>query len=114
MSFERDEPEFCLEHGYEHMRKHSPFDKFSFCAACEAGMDDDARVVACDFCQTEGRVLTNDGGPYDSDHGPCPCCEGTGNNLVAVTSVGVYGEWCRDPAACAGKGYCPHDPTCGD
>ncbi|HWX30132.1 MAG TPA: hypothetical protein VNZ53_22180 [Steroidobacteraceae bacterium] len=25
-----------------------------------------------------------------------------------------YGEWCRDPAACAGKGYCPLDPTCGD
>ena len=27
---------------------------------------------------------------------------------------GVYGEWCRDPAICAGKGYCPRDPTCGD
>lgn len=25
-----------------------------------------------------------------------------------------YGEWCRNPAACAGKGYCPLDPTCGD
>jgi|ERR1700721_4821465 len=26
----------------------------------------------------------------------------------------AYGEWCRNPAACAGKGYCPLDPTCGD
>jgi len=26
----------------------------------------------------------------------------------------AYGEWCRKPAACAGKGYCPLDPTCGD
>ena len=25
-----------------------------------------------------------------------------------------YGEWCRDPDACVGKGYCPKDPTCGD
>ena len=26
----------------------------------------------------------------------------------------AYGEWCRKPEACAGKGYCPLDPTCGD
>ena len=25
-----------------------------------------------------------------------------------------YGEWCRNPGACKGKGYCPLDPTCGD
>ena len=25
-----------------------------------------------------------------------------------------YGEMCRDPTICAGKGYCPRDPTCGD
>lgn len=25
-----------------------------------------------------------------------------------------YGEWCRDPAICAGKGYCPKDPSCAD
>lgn len=25
-----------------------------------------------------------------------------------------YGEMCRDPDVCAGKGYCPRDPTCGD
>lgn len=25
-----------------------------------------------------------------------------------------YGEWCRSPELCAGKGYCPRDPTCGD
>lgn len=25
-----------------------------------------------------------------------------------------YGEWCRDPDLCAGKGYCPRDPNCGD
>ena len=25
-----------------------------------------------------------------------------------------YGKMCRDPKACAGKGYCPRDPTCGD
>ena len=25
-----------------------------------------------------------------------------------------YGEMCRDPDLCWGKGYCPRDPTCGD
>ena len=25
-----------------------------------------------------------------------------------------YGDWCHDPLICAGKGYCPRDPTCGD
>lgn len=25
-----------------------------------------------------------------------------------------YGERCRNPKACTGKGYCPLDPTCGD
>ncbi len=27
---------------------------------------------------------------------------------------GVYGEMCRDPKACAGKGYCPRDPACSE
>lgn len=27
---------------------------------------------------------------------------------------GVYGEMCRDPKACAGKGYCPRDPACNE
>lgn len=22
--------------------------------------------------------------------------------------------WCRQPERCAGKGYCPRDPNCGD
>jgi len=25
-----------------------------------------------------------------------------------------YREWCMDPELCAGKGYCPRDPNCGD
>lgn len=25
-----------------------------------------------------------------------------------------YGEMCRNPDLCVGKGYCPRDPTCGD
>ena len=32
--------------------------------------------IVCDACSTEGRLLTNDGGPYDVDHGPCPFCNG--------------------------------------
>ena len=25
-----------------------------------------------------------------------------------------YGPMCRNPSLCAGKGWCPRDPTCGD
>ena len=32
----------------------------------------------------------------------------------AYTERRPYAEWCRKPEACAGKGYCPLDPTCGD
>ena len=40
------------------------------------------------------------------------------STLVDIACAGMsqrpYGEWCRKPEACAGKGYCPLDPTCGD
>lgn len=32
----------------------------------------------------------------------------------SITPKGVYGEMCRDPKLCAGKGYCPRDPACND
>jgi hypothetical protein len=35
-----------------------------------------ARFINCETCQTEGRILTNDGGPDDVDHGVCPACNG--------------------------------------
>ena len=34
------------------------------------------RFINCEACGTEGRLLTNDGGPDDVDHGPCPACNG--------------------------------------
>ncbi|MDB5607752.1 MAG: hypothetical protein JWP25_4652 [Bradyrhizobium sp.] len=34
------------------------------------------RFINCEVCQTEGRLLTNDGGPDDVDHGACPACNG--------------------------------------
>jgi hypothetical protein len=34
------------------------------------------RFINCEVCQTEGRLLTNDGGPDDVDHGVCPVCNG--------------------------------------
>ena len=36
----------------------------------------------------------------------------TGRAFLAKSAA--YGEWCRDPKLCAGKGYCPRDPNCGD
>lgn len=32
----------------------------------------------------------------------------------AAKQSSPYGEWCRDPKLCAGKGYCPRDPNCGE
>lgn len=34
------------------------------------------RFINCEVCQTEGRILTNDGGPDDVDYGVCPACNG--------------------------------------
>ena len=33
---------------------------------------------------------------------------------IKKTERRPYAEWCRKPEACAGKGYCPLDPSCGD
>jgi hypothetical protein len=35
-----------------------------------------ARFVNCETCQTEGRILTSDGGPDEIDNGVCPDCQG--------------------------------------
>ena len=35
-------------------------------------------------------------------------------NESSARDARAYGEWCRNPKACAGKGYCPLDPTCAD
>ncbi len=44
-------------------------------------------LILCERCQSEGRLLTNDGGPDDVDHGECPDCEGSGSVLVECEPV---------------------------
>lgn len=39
-------------------------------------------LILCEACQSEGRIITSDGGPYDTDHGQCEVCDGTGTVLV--------------------------------
>lgn len=40
-------------------------------------------LVLCEACGGEGRILTANGNDPDStDHGECPCCDGTGMELV--------------------------------
>lgn len=46
-----------------------------------------ARVVLCETCGSEGRLLTNDGGPYDTDWGPCPWCESTGGEVIETQPI---------------------------
>ena len=47
---------------------------------------------------------------YFDDHGVLP----EFSLEKKKTAASPYGKWCRDPNLCAGKGYCPRDPTCGD
>ena len=44
-------------------------------------------LILCERCQSEGRLLTNNGGPDDVDHGECPECEGTGSVLIESERV---------------------------
>lgn len=45
------------------------------------------RIVLCEACGSEGRILTSNGGPYDTDHGECPCCKGSGYELIETDLI---------------------------
>lgn len=45
------------------------------------------RIVLCESCQGEGRLLTRDGGPYDTDNGECPYCAGTGGAIIETQTI---------------------------
>lgn len=49
-------------------------------------------LVLCEACQSEGRILTSDGGPYDTDHGECPVCKGRGDVLIETEDCGPLSE----------------------
>lgn len=78
----------------------------TFCSSCgeEFGPGDNGyshcrdhiRVVGCEACGTEGRVLVGDvfwdraiGGfvPGERDEGPCPYCEGTGGEIIETQPI---------------------------
>jgi hypothetical protein len=44
-------------------------------------------LVLCECCQSEGRILTSDGGPYDTDNGECPVCKGRGDILIECEPI---------------------------
>lgn len=50
-------------------------------------MTTDYRIVLCEACGSEGRILTSDGGPDDVDCGECRYCAGTGGELVKVAPI---------------------------
>lgn len=53
--------------------------------------DENARIVPCETCGTEGRIYaTKSGHPNDPDSvdlGPCSACEGTGGEIVETEPV---------------------------
>jgi DnaJ-class molecular chaperone len=62
-------------------------------------MDDmpDVRIVLCEACGGDGRVWTSRYGGNDPDvwdAGPCPVCEGTGDEIVEVQPIEMEDlEW---------------------
>lgn len=44
-------------------------------------------LVLCETCQSEGRILTSNGGPYEIDNGECPACKGSGTVLVEAEPI---------------------------
>lgn len=59
----------------------------------------------------EGWAVHNDSQWVAHDHsGPLAISRA----ILRLAPKPPYGDWCRDPKACDGKGYCPLDPTCGD
>lgn len=45
------------------------------------------RMILCQHCGGEGRILTCDGGPDEKDHGQCPVCDGECYELVEVELI---------------------------
>lgn len=55
----------------------------------DASERSDVRVVLCDACGSEGRVLRSNGGPYDIDCGECPECRGVGSVIIETQSIEI-------------------------
>lgn len=47
----------------------------------------EVRIVLCDVCGSEGRLYTSNGGPDETDRGPCPWCDDTGGALIPVEPI---------------------------
>lgn len=57
----------------------------------------DERIVPCEACGSEGRILTANGNDPDStDHGPCQHCEGTGGQIIETQPVEQADFECED------------------
>ena len=58
------------------------------CGRTEAEAIADLRIVACEACGTEGRVLVTVPGQWDpEDRGPCPYCDGTGGEIIETQPI---------------------------
>jgi hypothetical protein len=49
-------------------------------------VDDSPRIIGCETCDTEGRILRG-AGPDPKDYGPCPVCDGTGGEIIRTEPV---------------------------
>lgn len=101
----RDE-DFCLIHGYDYMVK----ELFDLVARCERCEETRARKLEA---PTDAEIERSQA-MLAAVLGPEEVAKMASEAIDPPTPRGVYGEWCRDPKLCAGKGYCPRDPNCAD
>jgi len=45
------------------------------------------RIILCEACQSEGRLYTSNGGPDETDNGPCPWCDATGMAVIKTALI---------------------------
>lgn len=82
---------------------HHPFECFGHPTTCACAKDEavSPRFINCEVCQTEGRILTSNGGPDEIDNGPCPACNG--ECVVEVETAPMA------PCGCSSGGFLATD-----
>lgn len=79
------------------------------CGAINA--EEDSR---CHSCARDQDGVLQDGSEVDTSDIPEAGEDWFASATFHSAPKSPYGEWCRDPELCKGKGYCPRDPNCGD
>ncbi|SCB51764.1 hypothetical protein GA0061099_102142 [Bradyrhizobium yuanmingense] len=68
-------------------------------------------TLVCEHCEHSQKFVGYDDANWHNNVLPAIKCSTCLRDRSGEIK-GVYGEMCHDPKICAGKGYCPRDPSC--